>query len=321
MRRNTVVCFMPIEFRDVSSAPLQNFSGLVPKGALVGVVGLEQAGPAALLDLTSGRTKPSKGNVASAEPRRTLGPTDKLDFTGVQTLCLNQTLALRDGLARRQAILAINRLRRAGASLLYYSNSTELLRQLADEVWWFEEGRLTAKGDPREVLERYERSIARQWLDWSRTLPAGAIDPSLRRGDGRAEITGIETLNREEEPTQVWQSGQLVSVRVRVRYQDAVPNPVLGIMIRTRIGMEVYGTNTELEKVTLGPVRAGETLQVTFSFVCHLCPQEYTLTVASHDPDGIWHEWLEDAVAFAVADTRYTAGVANLRADVAVDRL
>jgi lipopolysaccharide transport system ATP-binding protein len=45
-----------------------------------------------------------------------------------------------------------------------------------------------------------------------------------------------------------------------------------------------------------------------------LCPQEYTITVASHDPDGVWHEWLEDAVAFLVTDSRYTAGVANLRA-------
>ena len=30
----------------------------------------------------------------------------------------------------------------------------------------------------------------------------------------------------------------------------------------------------------------------------------------------VWHDWLEDAVAFAVTDSRYTAGVANLRAQV-----
>jgi lipopolysaccharide transport system ATP-binding protein len=40
--------------------------------------------------------------------------------------------------------------------------------------------------------------------------------------------------------------------------------------------------------------------------------------VASHDPDGLWHDWLEDAVSFAVGDDRYTAGVANLRATVTV---
>jgi lipopolysaccharide transport system ATP-binding protein len=89
-------------------------------------------------------------------------------------------------------------------------------------------------------------------------------------------------------------------------------------MIHSRVGVEVYGTNTELEKVVLGTRTAGEMVRITFRFNCDLCPQEYTLTAASHDPDGVWHDWLEDAVSFSVSDTRYTAGVANLRAQVSL---
>jgi lipopolysaccharide transport system ATP-binding protein len=59
---------------------------------------------------------------------------------------------------------------------------------------------------------------------------------------------------------------------------------------------------------------------VLFSFRCELCPREYTLTAASHDPDGALHEWLDDALAFMVVDSRSTAGVANLRAKVTVER-
>jgi lipopolysaccharide transport system ATP-binding protein len=95
-----------------------------------------------------------------------------------------------------------------------------------------------------------------------------------------------------------------------------VANPVIGIMIRSRVGLEVYGTNTDLEKVKLGKRGAGETVRVTFRFNCDLCAQDYTITVASHDPDGSRHDWLEDAVLVSVADSRYTAGVANLRAQV-----
>jgi lipopolysaccharide transport system ATP-binding protein len=65
----------------------------------------------------------------------------------------------------------------------------------------------------------------------------------------------------------------------------------------------------------------GEVFRLDFAFRCELCNGEYTLTVASHDPDGVWHDWLEDAIAFAVADSRYTAGVANLRATVRMRRL
>jgi Wzt C-terminal domain len=70
-----------------------------------------------------------------------------------------------------------------------------------------------------------------------------------------------------------------------------------------------------------GNLAPGDGLQVEFRFRCDLCPGEYTLTAASHDADGTAHDWIDDAVAFVVADSRYTAGVANLRAKVEVRRL
>ena len=110
----------------------------------------------------------------------------------------------------------------------------------------------------------------------------------------------------------------LSSVRAPSNLDRSVSVYLLVAIIRTRIGLNVFGTNTELEKLKLGPCQAGETLHVAFAFRCELCPQEYTITVASHDPDGVWHDWLDDAVAFAVSDARYTAGVANLRATASV---
>ena len=53
-----------------------------------------------------------------------------------------------------------------------------------------------------------------------------------------------------------------------------------------------------------------------FDFECWLTPQHYTLTVATQNADGSSHDWLDDAIAFEVVDTRVAAGVANLRAEV-----
>jgi len=163
------------------------------------------------------------------------------------------------------------------------------------------------------MLAAYRKHVAAQVRAWgeSQTAP---LSPRMRRGDGRAEVVRVETIGENGCPTMVWRSGELAVVRATVRFRDTVADPVVGMMIRTRIGLNVYGTNTELERLQLGPRAAGDTIQVSFAFRCELCPEEYTLTIASHDPDGVWHDWLEDAVAFSVADDRYTAGVANLRA-------
>ena len=63
--------------------------------------------------------------------------------------------------------------------------------------------------------------------------------------------------------------------------------------------------------------QAGDELEVDFRIECWLTPQQYTLTVATQSSDGSSHDWLDDAIAFDVVDTRVAAGVANLRAQVA----
>jgi hypothetical protein len=270
-----------------------DFGGVMhelPPGAVIGCIGANDSG---IRDLLSRASQPA--------------------------VVMEYTLDSLDLLRRLRAESELELARRNGSTVLLASHDRTLLRDLADEVWWIANGAIREKGHPDEVLRNYERSASEEYRA-SGTGIRAVIAPSMRRGDGRAQIVALETLDAEARRTNVWRSGESVSVRAVVRFDAAVDDPVVGIMIRTRIGMEVYGTNTELEHVKLGPCAAGESRTVSFAFDCNLCPQAYTLTAASHDANGVWHDWLEDAVAFTVTDARYTAGVANLRAKVTYSR-
>src|SRR5581483_11552359 len=126
----------------------------------------------------------------------------------------------------------------------------------------------------------------------------------------------IRILNTRGEAVSVVASGECVTVRVRSRFHTATSDPMVGILIRTRIGMEVYGTNTRIEQLSLGDFEPGDELEVDFQMDCWLTPQSYTLTVASQNADGTSHDWLDDAISFEVVDQRVAAGVANLRARI-----
>lgn len=311
---------MAIEFRGLEFAPLRNLTISAPDSAVIGLIGAKGSGKSALLRLAAGLDHPAAGSVTFVGARRYLGFCDPLNFSPVDLLLLDQTLAHQDALEREKALVAIDRLRSAGATILIASHEPDLLRRTCDEVWWLDQGALAGRGDPGEVIEAYQQRVAEQFSAWGETLPQ-PLRLDLRRGDGRAEIISLETLGEGGQPTTVWRSGEAVAVRVRVRYCEAVQQPVVGIMIRTRIGLNVYGTNTELEKQSTGSFAPGERLEAVFRFRCDLCPGEYTLTVASHDMDGTAHDWIDNAVAVVVADSRYTAGVANLRASVEVAKL
>jgi lipopolysaccharide transport system ATP-binding protein len=309
---------MSIEFRNVYAAPLAGFSAVAPAGAIIGVIGERNSGVTELMKLAGGVTQPEQGEIVGSAERRFVALGDTLNLAPAGVLALDQALATQDALVRARTLTGLDRLRRSGSTVLLASHEERLLEALCDEVWWLAAGQLAAKGDPRETLVRYRRFVAEQVRSWGETITP-RIAPMFRRGDGRAEVISIETLGSNSEPTIVWKSGEMVSVRATVRFHEAVTDPVLGMLIRTQIGFEVYGTNTEIERVKIGPRVSGDTVTVVFSFLCDLCPHAYTLTLASHDPDGTAHDWLDDAIAFTVTDERSTAGVANLRAKVTME--
>jgi len=286
---------------------------------VIGIIGEKGAGKGALLRLASGAVPPEAGEVIAPAERRYLGPLDALQLSPVDVLSMEHSLAQHDALVRARALAGIGRLRSGGSTVLLVSHELDLLQSVCDEVWWLDAGGLERQGDPREVLDAYRASIAEKVRAWGATLKS-PLRPAMRRGDGRAEILSLETLGADGHPSAVWRGGENATVRVTVRYHDAVDEPVIGIMLRTRIGLEVYGTNTELEKMSTGSCAAGTRMQIEFAFRCDLCPGDYTITAASHDADGTAHDWVDDAVAFAVVDARYTAGVANLRAEIKIEK-
>jgi len=310
---------MSLEFRNAVLAPLSGISVVAPPGVIIGVIGEKGSGVTELLKLAGGAVQPQSGEVVAGPERRYVALGESLNLAPAAVIALDHALATQDAVVRARTLTGLDRMRRSGATVLLASHEDSLLELLCDEVWWLDGGRIAAKGDPKETLSKYRRHVAERVRAWGETIPA-RLAPAFRHGDGRAELLSIETFGPDNKPTIVWKSGDMATVRATVQYNAAVDNPVLGLLIRTQVGFEVYGTNTELEGIKLGPRAVGDSVTVVFSFLCDLCPRAYTLTMASHDPDGTVHDWMDDAIAVTVTDGRATAGVANLRAKVTVEK-
>ena len=271
-------------------------------GTVAGLVGPDGAGKGALLRLAKDAVLVEIGPGAREKLDRALSE-------GPPVLLIDHVLSLVDEGARARYCWEIVRLARKGTVVVVASHDLAMLERVCDVVVAMEDGKVVEQGDPGLVLGRYRRAMlarARAMAGWQETAPQS------RHGDGRAEVTEVTV-----EPATV-RSGEEMTVRVRLAFQEVVEKPVVGIQIRSRIGVVVYGTNTELEGVEAGRRGKGERVEAAFRFRCDLCPGEYVVTVASHDPDGTAHDWLEGAVLFSVVDDRYTAGVANLRAQVII---
>ena len=231
-----------------------------------------------------------------------------------EILIVDEALAVGDAVFANRCVRKFQELRERKVTVLFVSHDLGLVKQLSDRAILLLGGRIAAEGAPRDVINRYVGVVLEKQDPGERKQDR--IRASFRHGDGASEILDVELLNSRGEPVLSVASGEPVTVRVRSRFHQARTDPMVGILIRTRIGMDVYGTNTRIEHAALGDFQAGDELEVDFAIECWLTPQSYTLTVATQNSDGSSHDWLDDAIAFDVVDTRVAAGVANLRAKV-----
>ena len=122
---------MAIRFCELTAPPLAGFTAEAPSGAVIGITGENGAGTSRLLRVAAGMEAPASGSVEAPRSRRLLAAGDALDLAGADLLLLDHALALRDLPSRERAAIAIDRARRAGATVLLVSHEEELLRRLA----------------------------------------------------------------------------------------------------------------------------------------------------------------------------------------------
>jgi lipopolysaccharide transport system ATP-binding protein len=232
-----------------------------------------------------------------------------------EILVVDEALAVGDAVFANRCVRKFQELRERNITVLFVSHELGLVKQLSDRALLLVEGRIHAQGEPSQVINQYIGLVLeRQRAD---TDPAaGKIAAAFRHGDRASEVLEVQLLNARAEPAQAIASGEAVCVRVRCVFHVAKKDPMAGILIRNRIGMEVYGTNTRVEGIELGNFEPGDELKLEFRFACWLGPQQYTLTVATQNADGTSHDWLDDVLAFEVVDPRAVAGVVNLRAEI-----
>ena len=232
-----------------------------------------------------------------------------------EILIVDEALAVGDAVFANRCVRKFEELRERKITVLFVSHDLGLVKQLAHRAMLLLNGRMEAEGAPSDVINRYIGLVLEKQQATEERQQR--FEASFRHGDGVSEILGVDLLNSAGDSVGAVSSGEPVTVRVHSRFHHAACDPMVGILIRNRIGMDVYGTNTRIEKKHLGSYQAGDEIQVDFHFECWLTPQSYTLTVATQNPDGSSHDWLDDVISFEVVDTRVAAGVVDLRAQVA----
>jgi len=233
-------------------------------------------------------------------------------------LIVDEALAVGDAIFANRCIQKFEELKQRQVTILFVSHDLGLVKRLAHRAILMMNGQIATEGDPSDVVNRYVGFV----LEREQSKPAepeeqrDRLNSSFRHGDGASRITDVCILDQQGQTLRAVASGSPITIRVRAEFKRTVAEPVVGILVRNRLGIDVFGTNTRIEQQSFGTFEPGDVLEVDFNVDCMLTRQEYTLTAATQYWDGSSQDWLDDVIAFSVVDQRDVAGFAHLKTNI-----
>jgi lipopolysaccharide transport system ATP-binding protein len=116
---------------------------------------------------------------------------------------------------------------------------------------------------------------------WKRPVPRDAsLDASLRYGSGHVQIMNARMLGEESEPKATFQFGERAILEVRIVAKVNVENLNVNFLVRDGTGIDLFGTSTFDEKVSVAPMRPGHEQTILFSFPIMVRPGSYGAAVS-----------------------------------------
>ncbi|HEV2904149.1 MAG TPA: ABC transporter ATP-binding protein [Pyrinomonadaceae bacterium] len=264
-----------------------------------------------------------------------------------EILVIDEALAVGDTIFQHRCVRRIKEMQARGITVFFVSHEPTLVRALCHRAILLYRGEMVADGLPLDVLNRYQRLImareagensesSTQPHDRQPPTVEGFREPALalakeaagaplsyefRHGNGDAQVIYAELLDSDMQPVELVDSGRRVYLKMRFVFRRDVVRPVCGFMIRSRHGINIYGTNTEQQNVELGAAKRGDVIEATFAFNCWLGQEHYFISVAVHSPEGVAYDWLDGVIFFRVACEVEMEGLANLCASITASRV
>lgn len=211
-------------------------------------------------------------------------------------LIVDEALSVGDARFQQKCLKRIREFKQSGGALLFVSHDINAVKMICDRALVMEQGAIVFDGDPVEAAQYYYRLIA--GLADDPVLPGEHL---REYGHRRTRITAVELQDAAGHATSRLSGGSVATVRVGI-FSEQSAHLNVGVLIRDRLGQDIFGTNTALLGLPQ-QFSAGEEAFCDFSMPVSLAPGKYTLTVAVHSDDTHVHDcqhWWDDALSFEV---------------------
>jgi lipopolysaccharide transport system ATP-binding protein len=264
-------------------------------------------------------------------------------------LIVDEALAVGDVFFQQKCFERIQQFINAGTTLLFVSHSSATILNLCSRCIFIRSGTIAFDGEPKKAIDLYQAELLREFDGTSllnnetQTNVTRVIEgdhfQSMSSQDGivplfgktgsitteKADCIFVGFMQNGSSTIQTINSDETVCLSIAFHIKYPLEDPHVGFKIRNRFGVVMFETNTYCMGSKIEKVEANSTLNIQFSFLMSLFPDQYTITVglANHGfGEGSFKEiisYLHEVSIFEVLPNPKSitwAGLTNLQPKV-----
>jgi ABC-type polysaccharide/polyol phosphate transport system ATPase subunit len=217
-------------------------------------------------------------------------------------LLVDEVLAVGDEAFTHKCLDKFAEFRRRGRTVLLVTHALDLVTRFCDEALWLDHGVVRGLGDPRRVIDAYLTDVAaaeNEALAEITAVPATVQheEPAEmakavegRWGSREAEILAVEFVRTDGVAAHVFESGEALAIRMRVRAHQPLQDFVFGVGLYSAEGVCCYGTNTDIEGAEPREFAGDAEVNFVIESLC-LVAGTYKVDVAVHRRNGVPYDY------------------------------
>ncbi len=266
-------------------------------------------------------------------------------MVGPDILVVDEALAVGDAKFQAKCFDRLNQLKQRGTSILLVTHSGEQIVTHCSQAILLDNGMMVEKGEPKQVVNRYmdilfgkERKTVAVPAEAPSPFAAGQVADGAyplnnledvfatrpgynpheyRWGDGTAIIQDFYLLADDTPFPSAVTTGQRIRLVVSIRFCEDLVRPILGITVKSKEGVTLYGTNSET--LTIDDFqqygRKGTVINAVAEFSCALAQGDYFLSLGVATRVGeeiVPHDRRYDAIHLQVRPNATFFGLTDL---------
>lgn len=261
-------------------------------------------------------------------------------------LIVDEVLSVGDMAFQLKCFKKFEQFKEKGKTILFVTHNVNDVLVNCNRAIILENGRKTFDGNVKEGVNRYKKIIVginpdvadeKQELKkierkkqkdskeefWKDKLNQ---NPNMTEyGNEEAEVIDYGTFDAEGNLINVFDNGDEVTFKSKVRFDKEVKDPIFTLTIKDFAGKDIAGTNSNVEKVMTGTFKPGDIAIAEFVQKVPIAPGKYTVSFSctKYDLDGNLKALSRkyDALLIEVITTKNTVGMVRLDSNIKVEKI